>query len=133
MSALVVALWKLRGFHKKYSLSVDITKLKVHFAICMELMLIFVMRFFRSLAVSKVYQTSTKWVPVYKMEEYLKEIFYWQITLYVLLVIYQCLLCYLLIGFLKNKACNDCNHASSSSGEHNGFTDNNAGDNRDSW
>ena len=77
VSALVVALWKLRGFHKKYSLSVDITKLKVHFAICMELMLIFVMRFFRSLAVSKVYQTSTKWVPVYKMEEYLKEIFYW--------------------------------------------------------
>ena len=35
VSALVVALWKLRSFSAKYGLDVDITKLKIHFCICM--------------------------------------------------------------------------------------------------
>ena len=111
MSALSVALWKLRGFHKKYNLMVDTTKLKVHFAICLELMLIFIMRFCRSMAVSKVRQSSTEPVSIDTMEQYLKNIFYWQVALYVLLVIYFCLLCHLLIGFLKTKVGDDCNNA----------------------
>ena len=45
------------------------------------------------------------------MEQYLKNIFYWQVALYVLLVIYFCLLCHLLIGFLKTKVGDDCNNA----------------------
>ena len=58
VSALVVALWKLRGFHLKYKISVNLTKIKIHFAICMELLLIFVSRFFRSLKFAKITSNS---------------------------------------------------------------------------
>ena len=48
-------------------------------------------------------------------------------TLYSLLVIYQCLLCYLLIGFLKTNDCHDCNSDAHGLGSEN--VDNNDGKN----
>ena len=54
ISALVVALRKLHNFHKK-SVVVDSTKLKVHFAISMILMLLFIIDFGRSFTTSRIY------------------------------------------------------------------------------
>ena len=76
VSALVVALWKLRSFNAKYGLDVDITKLKVHFAICMELMLIFIIRFFRSMIVDKV-STGSEGEPIEDLASQLNECLYW--------------------------------------------------------
>ena len=48
ISALLLALWKLRSFHKNYNLAVDITKLWLHFSIVVLLLLIFVVGFFKN-------------------------------------------------------------------------------------
>ena len=77
VSALVVALWKLRGFHLKYHISVNLTKIKIHFAICMELLLIFVSRFFRSLRVAEIIKSSSAQVSLDDIYDDIQSIFRW--------------------------------------------------------
>lgn len=58
VTALDIALHKLRSFQVKYGLDVDKTKLKLHFTICTLLLLIFILRFFRSLTAASVFEPS---------------------------------------------------------------------------
>lgn len=113
IGGLLIALLKLRSFHKNYKLRVNKTKLWQHFSIVLLLLLLFLLDFFKTQEVARLLSSGEKTDS--QTYDSIKSTFRWEITFYAVLAIYFVPVGYLLVGFLKKPECRTCSTSSNSS------------------